>query len=121
MNILHRPRLFLVAGLVLMLVGAIDPLEGSVVILLGSAVATLGAYLAHGHRLRMQAWAFALVAAGVGLLFGMSAMGGIGGNTGRSMWWLLAVLPYPVGWVLGLVAVTQMLRRRPGTPAGAHA
>jgi hypothetical protein len=68
----------------------------------------------------MQAWAFVLVAIGVGLMFGMSAMGGIGGHTGRSMWWALALLPYPIGWVLGLTAVTMMLRRRPDLPAEAQ-
>jgi hypothetical protein len=110
-NFLKRPRTLLIAGLVLMIVGAIDPLEGSVLIVLGSAAAAAGAFLGHGRRRVMQAWAFLLVAIGVGTMFGMSAMGGLGGNTGRSMWWALVLLPYPVGWVLGLVAVTSMLRR----------
>jgi hypothetical protein len=116
---LTRPRTLLITGLVLMLAGALDPLEGSVVILAGSAAAALGAFLGHGHRRVLQAWAFALIAIGVGLLFGMSALGGVGGNSGRSIWWLLLVLPYPIGWVLGLFAVTAMLRRgddrSPGT------
>jgi hypothetical protein len=113
--LLLRPRTLLIAGLVLMVAGALDPMEGSVVILFGSAVATTGAFLGHGHRRAMQAWALVLIAVGVGLLFGMSAIGGVGGSTGRSAWWLLAVLPYPIGWVLGLVAVSTMLRRRSQT------
>jgi len=108
-----RARLLLIAGLVLMVVGAIDPLEGSILILIGSALAALGGFLAHGHRRVLQAWAFALVAAGVGLMFIISAMGGFGGTTGRPLWWALILLPYPIGWVMGLAGVTMMLRKRP--------
>jgi hypothetical protein len=110
---LTRPRTLLIAGLILMVVGAIDPLEGSVLILLGSALAALGAFLGHFHRRRLQAWAFLLIAIGVGLMFAFSAVGGFGGNTGRSMWWMLTLLPYPIGWVMGLAAVTMMLRKHP--------
>jgi hypothetical protein len=94
-----------------MLAGALDPLEGSVVILAGSAVAALGALLGRGHRRALQAWAFVLIAVGVGSMFGMSALGGVGGTSGHSIWWLLILLPYPIGWLLGLVAVTGMLRK----------
>jgi hypothetical protein len=112
MNILSTyPRVLLIAGLALMLVGALDPLEGSLIILPGSAVATLGAFLARGHRRVMQAWAFLLIAVGVGLLFFLSSLGGVGGASGRSMWWTLVLLPYPIGWVLGLTATILMLRR----------
>lgn len=32
----------------------------------------------------------------------LSWLRGIGGNTGRSMWWAVVILPYPVGGFLGL-------------------
>lgn len=118
MKTLLSPRTLLITGLVLMVVGAIDPLEGSVVIVLGSAIATLGGVLARGHRRVMLAWAFLLIVIGVGLMFGISALGGFGGTSGRSLWWALILLPYPIGWVLGLVAIAMMLRRRPEAPAG---
>lgn len=116
-TLLALSKTLLIAGLVLMVVGAIDPLEGSVLIVLGSAVATAGAFLGHGHRRMMQAGAFLLIAVGVGVMFGLSALGGIGGNSGRSMWWVLTMLPYPIGWVLSLIAIILMLRRRPAAPA----
>lgn len=40
----------------------------------------------------------------------VSAIGGIRGNTGRSVWWALALMPYPVGWLLGLVFGMRRLR-----------
>jgi len=52
-----------------------------------------------------------LIAVGVGALFGLSALGGVGGRSGHSMWWLLTVLPYPVGWVMGLVGVLALVGR----------
>jgi hypothetical protein len=39
----------------------------------------------------------------------LSWFGGVGGDTGRSMWWLVVVIPYPVGWVIGLVGAVLTL------------
>jgi len=106
----------LVLGLVAMLIGAIDALEGSLVILAGSAMVMLSALLGRNRRLKLLAWSFVLVAVGCGALWGFSALGGFGGNTGRSNWWGFVLLPYPVGWLLGLIGGIQLFReicRRP--------
>lgn len=107
---LNPSRLLVGVGLVLMLLGAIDPLEGSVVILGGSALAAIGAFVSRTHRFRLQLTALALTAVGVAALFGLSAVGGVGGHTGRSFWWLLVCVPYPVGWLMGLVGAVRKLR-----------
>jgi len=93
-----------------MVLGAVDPLEGSLVILPGSLLVALGAFLGRSRWLVLLMWAFILVAIGVGALFGLSALGGVGGRTGRSMWWLLVVLPYPAGWIVGLVGAVLRLK-----------
>lgn len=105
----QRLRWLVIAGLVLMVGGALDPLEGSVVILGGSALAALGAFL-NGTRYRLPVIAVVLVALGVGALFGLTALGGVGGRSGRSMWLLLLGVPYPIGWLLGLIGATRTLR-----------
>jgi hypothetical protein len=102
-------RWLVIAGLVLMVAGAVDPLEGSVVILGGSVLAAIGAFRSH-TRYRIPVTALVLIALGVGAMFGMSALGGVGGNSGRSIWWLLLCLPYPVGWILGLIGAASKLR-----------
>lgn len=56
-------------------------------------------------------WAFILITVGVAVLFGFSAVGGIGGQTGRSMWWGLLMLPYPVGWLMALAGGVVGLAR----------
>jgi hypothetical protein len=117
---LTRPRTLLGAGLILMVLGAVDPLEGSVVIVGGTALAALGAFLGHESRRGRLVVALALIVVGVATTFALSAVGGIGGSTGRSWWWVLAILPYPVGWVLGLIATLQMLRHRTGPLVGSR-
>ena len=102
-------RWLVIVGLVLMVIGAVDPLEGSVVILGGSILVAFGAFRSH-TRYRLPVTALVLIAIGVGALFGMSALGGVGGDTGRSIWWLLLCLPYPIGWILGLIGAASKLR-----------
>jgi hypothetical protein len=103
-------RILVIVGLIAMVIGALDPLEGSLVILPGIGFVALGARLAKSRQRVLLSWSLALVAAGVGVLWGLSAVGGFGGNTGRSYWWALTLLPYPVGWVMGLVGAVRSLR-----------
>jgi hypothetical protein len=114
----HRPwsQILVIVGAVAMLVGALDPMEGSVVILTGSGLVALGTFLGNtSRRLRVYwTWTFLLIAFGVGVMFGASAIGGFGGTTGRSTWWAVLVLPYPVGWVMGVVNLFFRFRRRRG-------
>ena len=100
-------RALVVVGSIAMLIGAIDPMEGSLIILPGSGLVALGTRLGQGRRrvFLFWLWVFILIAAGVGALFWLSALGGFGGNTGLSNWWGLIILPYPVGWLMGFVGI----------------
>ena len=100
-----------IVGLVAMLLGAFDPLEGSLLILPGSGLVALGELLGKTPQRWILGGAFSLVAVGVGVLFELSAVGGVGGASGHSMWWLLTVLPYPVGWLIGLGGVLALVGR----------
>lgn len=102
-------QVLVVVGLVAMLAGAFDPLEGSLLALAGSGLAALGALLGKNPQRRLLGVAFVLLAAGVGALFGLSAVGGVGGRSGHSMWWLLTVVPYPVGWMMELGGVLALV------------
>jgi hypothetical protein len=109
-------RVLVVFALVALLVGTLDPLEGSVLILLGIAVFTLEAWLSASRHRRAISWSLVLAAVGTAALFGLSSVGGLGGGTGRSYWWVLVLLPYPAGWLLGLVTGLRQVRdafRRP--------
>ena len=97
-------RILKVVGSIAMLLGTLDPLEGSLLILPGGGLVALGVYLSGSDRRTVLYWAsvFILTAVGVGAMFALSAVGGIGGQTGRSMWWGILILPYPVGWLMAL-------------------
>ena len=107
-------RNLIIVGLVAMVIGALDPLEGSLVILPGTGLVALGALLGHSRQRVLLNWSFVLAALGVGTMWGMSTLGGIGGNTGRSNWWALVLLPYPIGWIMGLVGAVRHLRETSG-------
>ena len=97
-------RILIITGSIAMLIGAIDPMEGSLVILPGSGLVALGTFLGQSER-RLIAYrvsVFILIAIGVGALWGFSMVGGFGGNSGRSMWWGILILPYLIGWSMGI-------------------
>ena len=113
----RRPHWLVVVGLVLMVIGVVDPLEGSVVVLGGSILVAVGASRSQTHS-RLPFTSALLIAFGVSVMLGMSAMGGVGGDTGRSAWWILLCMPYPIGWILGLVGGASELRElRQARPA----
>jgi purine-cytosine permease-like protein len=117
-------RILKVVGGIAMLLGTLDPLEGSVLILVGSALVALGVYLGSKERrgVRYWLWAFILIAVGVGAMFGLTAVGGIGGRSGHSLWWDVLVLPYPVGWLMALAGgVVGLVRLIKAKRQAAHA
>lgn len=105
-----RSRAWVMAGLAAMLVGALDPLEGSLLILAGSALAAFGVRRVPGPARRWLISSLALTALGVAYLWGLSMFGGVGGDTGRSWVWAWPILPYPLGWLLGLAGAIRFLR-----------
>lgn len=107
MNTNNHPivsRTLIIIGGLATVVGAIDPMEGSVLILPGSGLTALGAFLGQRdrHVVTYRVGIFVLLALGIGALWGLSLMGGFGGDTGRSKWWGLLILPYLIGLPLAL-------------------
>jgi len=97
-------RILLIVGSIAMLLGALDPMEGSLVILPGSGLVVLGTFLGQSERrwIAYRVGVFILIAIGVGALWGLSSVGGFGGKSGRSNWWAVLILPYLIGWSMGI-------------------
>jgi hypothetical protein len=73
----------------------------------------LGAWLDKSRYRKLLCWAFVLVAVGVAALFAVSAVGGFGGRSGLSYWWGILILPFPIGWILGIIGAIKKLREGP--------
>jgi hypothetical protein len=97
------------AGLIAMLVGAIDPLHGFIIILPGSGLVALGAFVGKSQHRKLLYLAFAFALLGVGT---MAGVGTLVDSHGRSEWWTLSYLPYPAGWVMSLVGTIGKSRYR---------
>jgi hypothetical protein len=97
-------HILIVLGSIGMLVGAINPMAGSLIILAGSLLVALGTFLGQceRHLIAYRVWVFILVAIGVGAMWGLSMVGGFGGKSGLSMWWGVLILPYLIGWSMGI-------------------
>ncbi|MCC7499639.1 MAG: hypothetical protein IT160_18810 [Bryobacterales bacterium] len=103
-------RILLVVGFTLMVLGSIDPLEGCVLILAGSVLCAFVSHRSASRHRRTVLLSTILITLGVAVLFLLTAMGGVGGNSTHSTWWLLLAAPYPLGWILGLITGVLCLR-----------
>jgi uncharacterized membrane protein len=103
------------AGTVAFLVGLVDPLEGFVLILAGGALVTYESFRAGSRWRKVLGYGLALVVAGSIAMLGLTAIGGVGGDTGPSMWWALLALPYPIGALVllvgGVLEIVEVFRK----------
>ena len=106
----RRARSLIILGLAVMVRAALDPLEGSVGVVGSGGLMALGARLRESrHRVYLYC-CLAMLATGVAALWILSAFGGFGGTSGRSYAWGLLILPYPIGWLAGLIGGVRAVR-----------
>ena len=96
-------KILVITGFVFFLIGTIDPLEGSPVIIFGSLLIAIGAYLYKSKYQLLLNLSFLFLVIGVGILFWLSSLGGVGEGSNLSIYWLYACLPMPIGWLTCLV------------------
>jgi formylglycine-generating enzyme len=97
-------------------VEAIEPWDfGLILVLPGSGMVVLGALLGKGQRgmIRYWIWVFILIAFSVASVIALLALERVGGHTLRRLagWVEAMVLPYAVGWVMGLIGMIVMFVR----------
>jgi hypothetical protein len=110
------PRIIYITGIVALLIGLLDPLEGSLVIAPGALVICLGSFLLYDRYLKWFVISAILIWIGVGAMFWISNLGGFGGESGRSWWWGLYILPYPIGWLLAVTVLIVKAVRKAQNP-----
>jgi len=92
-----------ILGVVLILLGTLDPLEGSILILAGSILLAVVSHLFNDPQRKWYKIAAILILIGVLALWILSAFGGFGGESDLPYGWALLILPYPAGWLMLLV------------------
>lgn len=98
-------RFVYIIGIISLALGSLDPMEGSVVIVVGSVLLALTTWFTHDRHRNLFMICSILIVIGVGFLFYLSSLGGIGGTSKYSMWWGLLILPYPVGWLTSIIVL----------------
>jgi len=106
-NKVNRPHILFILGVVAVLLGAIDPLEGSIVVLLGGIFLALSTHFMQDPYRKTLLLAAVLMVIGVAVMWGFTALGGIGGTSPYPLWWGILILPYPIGWVICLYALIR--------------
>jgi len=103
--------IFFRIGVVLFIIGTLDPMEGSILILIGSIV--FAAISISTQKKYWKAFTFAaiLITIGVAALFLLSSLGGFGGKSSLSWWWGLTILPYPIGWLMNVIFLIKTRRK----------
>jgi hypothetical protein len=95
------PRIIFIAGVIALIIGAIDPLEGSLIIALGSLLLAISTHISsdrHREQFRLFAW---MICIGVGAIWYVSSLGGY--DPKNEWWWWVAIAPYPLGWIATIV------------------
>ncbi len=96
-------KVLFIIGIVAIIIGVIDPLEGSAAILAGSLLIALSSYFLKDRYWKLFFVGFIMIAIGVFFLFYFSSLGGFGGNSKLSWWFISLIIPYPIGWLLTII------------------
>jgi apolipoprotein N-acyltransferase len=92
-----------ILGVVLFLLGTLDPLEGSILILAGSILLAIVSHLFKDPQRKWYRVAATLILFGVLALWILSVLGGFGADSKLAYGWAVFILPYPAGWLMLLV------------------
>ena len=106
-------RIVFITGVILFLIGTIDPLEGSVIIMLGNGLIVISTFLTKQRHRKIFLSTFIMIVIGVFFLFYFSSLGGFGGTSTLSWWWGTLILPYPIGWLMVIVTLIIRLVKKP--------
>ncbi len=104
-------NILVLLGFIAMVLGGIDPVGGVFLIFPGSILLAFGAWLARPPERWLAYAAFILMTVSFAIVVVVSQLGGLGGSAPllHSKWWGLLLLPYPVGWTMGVAGGAFML------------
>lgn len=104
-------RYVYIAGVIATIAGAIDPLEGSVLIAAGSILLVISSYFRNDRYFKIFLIAAIFIITGVSVIWYVSSLGGF--DPKREWWWTVAILPYPIGWLINIFTLIIKAVRKP--------
>jgi hypothetical protein len=107
-------RVVFIIGVTAMIFGAFDPLEGSVLIAIGSICLALAGYFMSDRYKKIFLASSVMIIAGVSALWFVSSLGGY--DPKKEWWWNIFILPYPVGWLINIIALVVRWVKRGDRP-----
>lgn len=103
-------RYVYIISILALLLGAADPMEGSIIIAAGAMMLALSSHLQKDRYSKIFIASALMIFFGVFSLWFVSSLGGF--DPKREWWWLVFILPYPIGWIISLVTlVIKALKR----------
>lgn len=105
-------KVLFIIGIVAIIIGVIDPLEGSAAILAGSLLLAISSYFLKDRYWKLFFVGFIMIAIGVFFLFFFSSLGGFGGNSKLSWWFISLIIPYPIGWLLTIIILILRSKKK---------
>lgn len=106
-------KVIYIAGVTLLILGMLDPMEGSVVVATGACLISVATFLLHDRHWKIFLISAIMILFGVFFLFYLSSLGGFGGASTLSWWWGTLILPYPVGWLMAIVTlIIRAIKKR---------
>lgn len=105
-------KVLFIIGIVAIIIGVIDPLEGSAAILAGSLLIAISSYFLKDRYWKLFFVGFIMIAIGVFFLFYFSSLGGFGGNSKLSWWFISLIIPYPIGWLLTIIILILRSKKK---------
>lgn len=110
-------RVVYLLGVITIIAGIIDPLEGSILVSAGILLILISAFAGDDPDKKLFLFSAIMIVFGVFFLFYFSSLGGFGGKSGLSWWWVILILPYPAGWIMAIAALIRRVKKKnkPGT------
>ncbi|OJW81105.1 MAG: hypothetical protein BGO69_03315 [Bacteroidetes bacterium 46-16] len=96
-------RYVYIISIIALLLGAADPMEGSIVIAAGAVLLALSAHFQKDRYSKIFIASALMIFFGVFNLWFVSSLGGF--DPKREWWWLVFIIPYPVGWIVSVVTL----------------
>ncbi len=108
------PQWMFIIGVIAFLIGTLDPMEGSVVIAAGSILMAIGSLLKYDRQSIVFTATAIMIFTGVFCLWYVSSLGGF--DPKKEWWWIVLILPYPIGWLINVGAlIVRAFRSRKHT------